>query len=445
MRHKHFTMLFPFAAALAFQLAVSGHATAADTSDQQMNAAQLFNYAESLDQAGQFANALTVYRALQKHPDPDLRREASFRLAMMLAHHQHKYGEAAMELRLILDEKPDAARVRLELARIEALDGQLSAATRDLRAAQASRLPRDVERMVRFYEQVLTAQRPFGGSIEVSLAPDSNVNRATSSGTLGTVLGDFALDERAKAHSGIGLGLRGQIYARQMINKGIFLVERTSASADIYRDTSYQDVVLAPALGPEIIKGKHRITLAAGPVWRWHGGQLYTNGAQANAAWSFPVAVRAQGRVELGLTTQANHFNPLENGRIWALSSGLDRAFTPSTGATLRLTANRVTAREHGYSTSSGNATASVWSDVGHTTLVASAGLGHLEADARFSLFPQRRIDTSASISLAASFRTLRWRGFVPLVRARYERNWSTVGLWDYSRFSGEVGVGSVL
>lgn len=394
---------------------------------------------------GQLANAEKAYRVLAQHPEPELRREARFRLAMMLADKQRRYADAALELRLILDEKPDAANVRLELARIEALDGRINAATRDLRAAQAGRLPLDVERMVRFYEQALSAQRPYGGAFEARLAPDSNVNRATSAPSLGTVLGDFTLDERAKAHSGLGLGLRGQGYARQALRKGLFLVERISASADFYRDKADQDVIIAPAAGPEWIKGQHRITLAAGPSWRWHGGRLYTSGAQAGATWSLPVTPRTQGRIELGVAGNANHFNHLEDGEIWSLSAGLDHAISIKTGGSLRLFATRTTARETAYATASGGASANLWSDFGHTTVVATLGASYLEADARFLLFPQRRRDVNAHASLAASFRSLRWHGFVPLLRARYERNWSTVGLWDYSRFSGEVGVGSVL
>lgn len=412
---------------------------------QQMTVGQLFQFADGLSRSGRFADAEKAYRLLAQHPEPELRREARFRLAMMMAHYQKRYGEAALELRLILDEKPDAAGVRLELARIEAMDGQINAATRDLRAAQAGRLPVDVERMVRFYEQVLSAQRPYGGSLEVSLAPDSNVNRATSVGTLGTVLGDFTLDDRAKAHSGLGLGLRGQGYARQALAGGLFMVERISASADLYRQIAYQDVVIAPAAGPELVKGRHRITLSAGPLWRWHGGQLYTSGGLASVAWSLPLTPRTQGRLELAATGSTNHFNGQENGHTFTLSIGLDHAFSTRKGGTLRAYANRVEAQDPAFANRSAGASVSLWSDVGHTTVVATAGGAYLQADARFALFPEGRRDTSASASLAASFRSLRWHGFVPLLRARYERNWSSVGLWDYSRFSGEVGVGSVL
>ena len=46
------------------------------------------------------------------------------------------------------------------------------------------------------------------------MAPDSNINHATRSDTLGTVLGDFDIDQASKAKSGVGLSVRGQAYRR---------------------------------------------------------------------------------------------------------------------------------------------------------------------------------------------------------------------------------------
>ena len=69
-----------------------------------------------------------------------------------------------------------------------------------------------MEKLVRFYANALSAEKPLGASIEVALAPDSNVNRATRADTLSTVIGDFTLSDDAKSSSGLGLALRGQAY-----------------------------------------------------------------------------------------------------------------------------------------------------------------------------------------------------------------------------------------
>ncbi len=215
-----------------------------------LTAPQLFELADRARDSGDFATAETAYRALADNPDIDLRNEARFRLALMLADREHKLKDAALILRRILDERPNAQRVRLELARVQAMMGDLGAARREMRAAQAGGLPPDVERMVRFYAAALKARKPFGGSLDVALAPDSNINRATRSNTLGTVIGDFTLDQDAKARSGLGLALRGQTYFRTPLEKNATLLVRANGSGDLYRDERFDDILIGIQAGP---------------------------------------------------------------------------------------------------------------------------------------------------------------------------------------------------
>jgi tetratricopeptide (TPR) repeat protein len=214
----------------------------------QLTPVQLFSFADAARDNKDYATAEAAYRALVGNTDADIRAEARFRLAMMLAYQCKRPTEAAQLLRQILDEKPKVARVRLELARIDAMLGRVSAAGRELRAAQAAGLPPEVERAVRFYAQALDVRRPVGGSVEVTLAPDSNINRATAAPTLATVLGNFALSNDAKASSGLGAAVRGQGFVRVPTVKGVDLLARVSGSANIYRASEFDDFILAPRL-----------------------------------------------------------------------------------------------------------------------------------------------------------------------------------------------------
>ena len=66
-----------------------------------------------------------------------------------------------------------------------------------------------------------------------------------------------------------------------------------------------------------------------------------------------------------------------------------------------------------------------------------------LESDARLFLYPERRKDDNLDLSLSGTFRALTLGSFAPLARVRYERNWSTVGIYDFDRFAVEFGVAS--
>ena len=402
---------------------------------------QMFALADAARDRADYATAQNAYRALATNPDVDLRSEARFRLALMLADREHLYREAAIELRHILDEKPGAGRVRLELARIDAQLGHISDAARELRAAQAGGLPPTVEQAVRFYAQALDTRRPVGGSIEFALAPDTNVNRATASGTLATVIGDFTLNRDARAHSGLGATMRGQGFARLSLSDHASLLARLSGSADLYRTAAYDDIVLAPQIGPEFSVSGDKISLSAGPAWRWYGQRLYTTSLAASGDWQRAIGRRGQLRVNATFAHIANHYDRRESGDAISLAVGVDRAFSARFGGGLQLSGNRQDARDPGYATAGGGIGAYLFRELGQTTVAANLSYSHLEADQRIALFTARRVDDDFTVGMSGTFRQIRIGSISPLIRLRYERNASRVILYDYRRLAGELGI----
>ncbi len=424
-------------------LAFAGSAAAQEATPPSvtLTAAQLFAYADAARDRADFPTAEAAYRALASNPDPELRTEARFRLAMMLADRQRRFADAAVLLRQILDEKPKAARVRLELARVQAFMGHVNSAERELRAAQASGLPPEVERMVRFYQSALSAAKPMGFSLEVALAPDSNINRATRSDTLGTIIGDFTLDQNAKARSGVGLDLHGTAWARHGLYKSATLVMRLSGSANVYRESDFNDFILSAQAGPEYRSGRDKIAFLVGPAWRWYGMQPYTTTISGSASWQHPLGKRAQLRVEGGIGHVTNRRNALQSGESFTLSASYDRAFSARFGGGVQVNASRDTAADPGYALASLGANAYLFREFGHTTATVSIGYSHLEADERLFLYPRRRMDNRFSANLSGTFRSLRIGPFAPLARLHWERNNSTIELYDYNRLGGELGI----
>ncbi|WP_242526204.1 surface lipoprotein assembly modifier [Novosphingobium sp. KA1] len=421
----------------------AGLATGPQAATGNFSAAQVFALADEARARGDFATAEAAYRALTQDPDLEIRTEARFRLAMMLGDQQRRYGDAALELRRILDDKPGAARVRLELARMQAQMGNLAAARRELRAASASGLPPEVEQLVRFYSRALTANKPFGGSVEFALAPDSNINRATRGDKLGTVIGDFTLDEDAQARSGLGVNLRGQGYVRLGLTRGAELMTRLSTSATLYRQSRFDDISLALQSGPQFTSGRDLVTLSAGPTWRWYGLDPYSLGLGGTAAIQHPMGKRGQLRVEGGASHVDNRRNPLQTGWDYTLSASLDRAFSARLGGGLQVYGFREAVRDPGYSLASGGVSAYLFRELGRTTLVGTLGYSRLEADERLFLYPKRRMEDRYSASIAATLRALHVGTFAPLVRLRWERNRSTIEIYDYRRVAAEFGITS--
>lgn len=405
-----------------------------------ISAVQMFEIAEKAKQEGNFAAAETVYAALVKDPDIEIRTEARFRLGQMLTN-QNRFSDAAIIYRAILDEKPDAQRVRLELASLLARLGDVGSAQRELRLAQAGGLPPDVARLIDQFTDALRAGRPAGASVEIALAPDNNINRATRSETLDTIIAPFDLSEDAQAKSGLGLALKGQAYARVGIDSRGQLLVRLSGSADLYRESQFDDVSVGIQAGPEMRSGKDRLNFSGGFSQRWFGGDLYSEIISASANIQHPVGTKALMTGNVSVSTFDNKSNDLQDGTIYAASAGYERAFSSRFGAGITLGGVRQALNDPGYATTSGALSAFAFRELSRTTLVASLGYSHLEADVRLFLFPRRRIDERYTASLAATFRQVQYMGFAPILRLEYERNDSSVGLYDYKRIAGSIGI----
>jgi outer membrane protein len=406
----------------------------------ELSSEQLLGLADHAQTRGDVATAEAAYRALTADPLIEIRSEARFRLAIMFVK-LRRLAEAATLLRAVLDEQPSAQRVRLELAHILDLLGDEAGARRALREAQAGGLPPDVARLVDRYSAALRAQKPIGASIDIALAPDSNINRATQSQVLGTILGDFVLDDDAKQRSGVGLAMRGQGYARLRLGDKANLFGRISGSADLYRDGAFNDVALAATFGPELRSGADRISLEAGGVWRWFGGQAYSRAATVSLNYFHPLGRTAQLRATASAALVDNLFNQLQDGHSYSAALSYERALSNRAGIGVTVSGDRQALRDPGYSTWAGRATLFGYRDLGPVTLVATISHARLKTDDRLQLFPKARSDRLYSASLGATFRTFRVGTFAPFVRATFEQNQSTIAIYDYRKLRTEIGV----
>lgn len=413
----------------------------ADSPSVNMTAAELFAFADAAQQREDYATAEGAYRALATNPDAELRTEARFRLAMLLQDKLDRKREAAVLLRQILDDKPDASRVRVELARVQASLGNTRAAERELRAARASGLPVEVERLVEFYESALSSQRLYGFNMEVALAPDTNINRATRSDTLGTIIGDFDLSDDAQEQSGIGLSTRAQGWGRIPLTEQLELSAKVNGSGDFYRAGDFNDYALGVELGPTLRSGRDTIALSAITQWRWFGGSIYSFTYGAQASFRHTTGRRSQMRVDAAALKSDDRLSDLRDSDRYSLSVGLDRAFSSEFGGGFRLNGYRNVARDPGYSTSSGGASTYVFREWGGLTVVGTAGYSRLEADERVFLYPEARKDDHVNFGISTTHRWLRIGTLAPVLGITFERNWSNVEIYDYRRVVAKAGL----
>lgn len=405
-----------------------------------LSSADVMAVAERAEVAGDLATATAAYRALAADPNIDVRNEARFRHGKLLAAGKD-YRGAALLYRAILDERPDAGRVRLELATVLYLMGDLSGSRRELRQAQAGGLPPEIAVIVDQFADALRSFKPFGASISIAIAPDSNINRATDAKTLDTIIAPLDLSKDARERSGIGLKLGAQAYARLPLAEDVSLLPRLSGQGDLYRESRFNDVSGSLAMGLEVASGSDRIRPSLGGTWRYYGKALYARTQSASLNWSHPLGRLAQLDGDLSINRARYLRNPLQDGWIYDLGINYQRALDARTGGTLSVSATRQKARDPGYSTTSGGVTLLGYRELGRTTGFGSIGLRRLQSDERLFLFTDKRREWLISASVGATFRTVTIAGFAPLVRVTFERNFSTVGIYDYSRTALDFGL----
>lgn len=405
-----------------------------------LSAPQLLGWADTARARGDDATATRIYRVMQQDADPRVRAEARFRLAKLLAA-TGKRSDAATVLRQLLDDQPDATAARFALAQLLVGLGDEAAARRELRAIRASELPIEVARLVDRFSEALRVRKPFGASIELAMAPDSNINRATRSDTIGTVLGPFDIDDEGKAKSGVGVAARAQAYRRFDLGGEASFLARISGSADLYRDSDFSDWSLDAAVGPELRLGSNRLRLEAGASRRWFGGDKFVSSARVSAAVTRPLGSRTQVRLSGSASLIDNHVNELQDGKAYAGSLGIERALSPTTGVAFTIAGERQALADPAYSTRSWRTSLIGWRDIGRATVTAAFDYGRLKADDRLILFPDKRRETFTRLSLGATFRQLTFASFSPVLRYSIERNKSSIEFYDYGRRRTEVGI----
>lgn len=405
-----------------------------------LSPARLFDLASRAEGNGDAEAAKEIYRALQRDAALAVRNEARFRHAKLLIRAK-RLTEAAVLYRAILDEQPEAQPVRLELASLLAQMGDLAGARQALRHAQAGGLPPDVARVVDQYAAALRSFKRFSASLEVALAPTSNINRATTAATLDTVLAPLQLSDDARAKSGVGVRIGGQASGRLPVRSNFKVIARAAVQSSFYRDSSFNDASASAQVGVETNIGTTRLRPLVGRSVRRYGGELYATTNSVVLSVTRSTGTRSQVEANLGLGSSDYHLNDLQDGRSYNFSITLERAFSARFGGSTRILFDRQNARDRGYATTSGGLEVLAWRDAGPTTLYATVSALRLISDQRLILFPERRKDWQYRAMLGATFRQFTVAGFAPLLRLTVERNRSTVGIYDYRRSAADIGV----
>lgn len=407
---------------------------------QGLSADDMFALADRLERGGQPATAAKLLSGLLSDPHLDYRCEARFRLAhLRLAAGDER---AAIALyRAILDERPDAGNVRIELAALLARTGDDGEARRQLSRAMAGGLPPTVLAIADKFRVALRSRRRFGGSVEIDLAPNSNINRATADHTL--QIGDIALtlDRDARMTSGVGVNLSGQTFWRPRLSHDIDLLLTVSETANIYRAHRFDDVTAATSAGIVVPVFEGRMTIGGAAARRWIGEMRYSDSYGPTLSWLRPVSHQSQIQIDAGIVRMDNARDSQQTGTQFGLGLIGEHAISPRLYARLMLRADRRAVRSAAFSDWTVGSEALISRDIGRQTIYARAQFYRTIGDAAFVLPPARRNDRLFGVEGGIQLRRFAIGGLSPVIRIAHSENASPVIFYRFQQSRIEFGL----
>ena len=407
----------------------------------QFTAEQLFYVAEQLNERGAADQAVEILKTLSKDPRADYRAEARVRIARILEARGDRAG-AARWFEQLLQEKPDAAAVRIELAALLTQMGQPKAAVRELRRAAAAGLPENAARAVRNAASVLRENAPLSASFSIGIAPDTNINSATTARTVDIFGLPFEISKNGRANSGIGVTFNGQVVSRAALDQTVRIVSEASVAGSVYRDGSFNDVTVSADSGPELSVGHSRVRPSAVVGTRIFGPSRIYDFYGLNVSSLSPLGAKGQGEVTLSVVDFAYKApRQDQSGPSYSLGLAYDRVITPRLSLRAGVNVSRIIARDPQFSSIGYSLDLLCSRDFGGVTAFARGVFTALDGDSDFAFFDRPRRDRLYAIDGGVTLQHFQLAGLSPSVRLTYTHSNSEIDLYRYRRLRLEISL----
>ncbi len=415
------TLLAGTALALGIAPAVAQPVCAGGECTVRMTPAQLLENAERLVLQRQFDAARPLIAALAEVPE--YRMQQQF-LSGYVAVETGDLDGAVRNFRAILRDHPKQTRVRLELARAMMMQGKDAAAEHHLRlAAEDKDLPPEIAATIRSSRGVIRDRRMWHFNLDLGLAPDSNINNATTAEVINADAGQLHLSPDARARSGVGrmAGMSGGVRLKAAPRLAV-LIDGDAQISD-YDGKSADDIFTQLAIGPEYkMSETASLSLQAVAAQRWYGGEV--------AARQFGVKAAAQKFLDagqrVGLQFDIRHtdsgFTPVYDGWQYSAYATYERVIGRSMIASASLFGRRESLRSDVYSSTEAGVNLGLGGELGHGINAGlSGGLSRAVYDAPFLLFStEDRKDWRLNVRAYLGLRSIRVLGFSPSLTYSY-------------------------
>lgn len=320
------------------------------TTEITMSALDAVKMAGTMVERGDFDNAETILTNLPKMSRMQLEIERWFLLGQISAR-RGDYDTAIKIFRKILDDQPDLARIRFELALCYMKTGHWYRADYHLRLAMAGDdLPDEVRKMMSYYRYIVRQNKNWNVWFNFGAAPDNNVNQATG-GTecVNTVFGPMCR-ELLEPESAVGMNfILGGNYEFKF---GEHWRWKSDANiyTNIYNKHKFDDLYLSTSTGPRYVWNNGDVWLAGVVGRRWYGWDRYNWSAGAKLDTNYDFTRKLSGGLSLRvLNNKYDEYGPWMNGQTYSANSRISYSLDATKYIVLRGGIERETAKDDVY------------------------------------------------------------------------------------------------
>lgn len=362
----------------------------------------------------------------------------------LLAVQASDYDTAVDRFRAILVRSPEAVRVRLELGRAFFLKRDYENAFRQFQFARAGKLQPGVGRSIDHFVAAIREQKDWSYNVSFAIAPDSNINNATSSRETELFGLPFELSEDARRKSGVGLAIDASAEFAPQVTEKVRLRLGAATQRSQYGEKDLSETTLSVHAGPRLVLPGWDVSFLASGFRRQFGGQRVSQGVGTRLEGTYTPGARTQ--ISLGLAAHRLRYPdyPSQDGRTVSAWSAVVRALTPASSVNARIGASRKTARTPELGSWSGWIAAGYYRDLpGGLSVYVEPSYGASSYDVADPFFGKLRKDRLLELQLAVLHRSIVFTRFTPRIGLTFARRDSTIDLYDFKQRRLEVGLTS--
>ncbi len=408
-----------------------------------MSATEVLHLAGDLFDRGDFEKSLNILQTVPPLGDAALEIERWF-LIGQIASRSGDLDSAIEIYKKILDDQPELARIRFELAVCYLKKEQWYRADYHLRLAMAAPdLPAEVLNMMYYYRYIIRQNKSWNAWFNFGLVPDSNINQGTGGQECydTEIWGVWCNDSEKIAVTGLSLQTGGD-WEFKIDDENWRWKSDVGIYTTLYDLSEYDDLFLMAGTGPRYVWDDGDIWVAGTASRRWYGWDEYNWSSGLKTAFNYDFTRKVSAGFNLSWTNNVYDEYDFLNGNTYAIDTRLFYSIDSVKYINLRLGLTREETNNPGYSNYRPTASIGYGMELlyGFSTYIGADFYWYIYDDERTELKDTKYQDIqersySQVYSISLSNNKFDIFDFLPVVTASYTTRDSNVPRKVYDKF----------